>query len=145
MTTIQRGSERDFAAVCALLKESGLPFQDLTPPSCNRFWVVKAAEGVTGVIGLEPYGEAALLRSLAVAQPQQGQKWGSRLVAQLESAAKGSGIKALYLLTTTAREFFAARGYQVINRRDAPEALQASREFASLCPDTAVCMVKTLV
>lgn len=141
---MQRASEQDFAAICALLKEFGLPYEDLSPLSLDQFWVVKDADGVTGVIGMEQSGEVALLRSLAVAQPRQGQGWGSRLVAHLERLAKEAGVNSLYLLTTTARDFFTQRGYQVINRQEAPEALQASSEFASLCPDTAVCMVKNM-
>jgi hypothetical protein len=43
------------------------------------------------------------------------------------------------------QDFFAGCQYPRLNRKDAPETIQASREFASLCPETAVCMVKKLV
>ena len=40
--------------------------------------------------------------------------------------------------------FFAARRWTVLERASAPPALQASTEFAGLCPASAVCMAKGL-
>jgi hypothetical protein len=37
-----------------------------------------------------------------------------------------------------------ARGYAVIARDAAPPAIRAAREFADLCPASAVCMTKRL-
>lgn len=142
---LQYASGKDLAAICALLAESGLPFEDLSPSAVEQFWLARSGEMICGVVGLEQYGEHALLRSLAVAKRCQRQGWGSRLVTNLEGAAAASGVRALYLLTTTARDFFAVRGYQAINRHEAPEAVRSSQEFASLCPESAVCMVKKLV
>jgi amino-acid N-acetyltransferase len=48
----------------------------------------------------------------------------------------------LYLLTTTAREFFAGRGYRAIDRADAPERIRGTTEFSDLCPASATAMVK---
>ncbi|WP_228434553.1 hypothetical protein [Natrarchaeobaculum aegyptiacum] len=49
-------------------------------------------------------------------------------------------VDALYLLTTTAVDFFAARGYDEIDRADAPDAIRNTTEFADLCPSSATCM-----
>jgi amino-acid N-acetyltransferase len=48
------------------------------------------------------------------------------------------------LLTQTAEVFFANRGYRRIGRADAPQAVQASAEFRSLCPASAVAMSRVL-
>jgi N-acetylglutamate synthase-like GNAT family acetyltransferase len=48
------------------------------------------------------------------------------------------------LLTQTARDFFAHLGYRVIDRSEAPEEVQGSEEFRSLCPASATCMVKMI-
>ena len=96
------------------------------------------------MIGLEPYGSVALLRSLAVAPAWQGRGLGSALLAHAEQAARQRGIAALYLLTTTAAAFFARRGYVRLPREAAPPVLQQTAEFAALCPASAVCMTKTL-
>jgi amino-acid N-acetyltransferase len=61
-----------------------------------------------------------------------------------EEVACSRPVSALYLLTTTAADFFARHGYHVTNRADAPEFLQATTEFSRLCPESAVCMVKFL-
>ena len=55
-----------------------------------------------------------------------------------------AGVETLYLLTTTAPEFFGERGYAEVNREEAPEAIRGSTEFADLCPTTATCMRKRL-
>ena len=65
-------------------------------------------------------------------------------MAVLESSARQSGVSDLYLLTLTAQEFFAKRGYHVIARKDVPATIQASAEFMSLCPASAACMWKRL-
>jgi amino-acid N-acetyltransferase len=94
------------------------------------------------VVGLEVLGEVGLLRSLAVPQEDRGRGVGTQLTHKAEDYARTLGVQALYLLTTTAPDFFARRGYQRIDRAAAPAPLQATTEFQSLCPSTAVCMVK---
>ena len=46
----------------------------------------------------------------------------------------------MWLLTTTAAPFFARLGFATMERASAPQALQASREFAAACPAGATCM-----
>jgi amino-acid N-acetyltransferase len=58
--------------------------------------------------------------------------------------ASASETTDLFLLTTTARDFFAGRRYQAIGRGSVPVALRAAAEFTRLCPDSAVCMTKSL-
>ena len=134
----------DFAAVRALLVAAGLPVADLTATPLADFWGCRAGENLAGVIGLEPYGAVALLRSLAVAPAWQGRGLGSALLAHAERAARQRGIAALYLLTTTAEAFFTQRGYVRIPREVAPPVLHATAEFAALCPASAACLTKTL-
>ena len=49
-----------------------------------------------------------------------------------------------YLLTTTAEDFFARRGYVRIARDEAPETIRATREFADICPAGSAIMRKVL-
>jgi amino-acid N-acetyltransferase len=108
----------------------------------RHFWVHRDAAGIGGVIGIEPYGNAALLRSLAVRDDLRARGLGSRLLAHAESQAAGLGVETLYLLTTTAERFFAARGYARTPRDSAPVAIRATREFSELCPSTSTCLSK---
>ena len=143
--TIRRGQGVDLAAVLALLKSSGLPTADLTSASDLHLWVVEENETIFGVIGMERFGDCALLRSLAVGTSFQRRGIGSQLVARLEREAQNEGIEQLVLLTETAEPFFRAIGYEAIDRRLVPEKIKESAEFRSLCPASAVCMRKLLV
>jgi amino-acid N-acetyltransferase len=131
-------------AVRALLAAAGLPVADLTTAHLTDFWGCGSDSDLAGVVGLEAYGDVALLRSLAVAPDWQGRGLGAVLLAHAEQAARLRGIGVLYLLTTTAETFFARRGYIRIPRESAPPVLRHSAEFATLCPASAACMTKTL-
>jgi amino-acid N-acetyltransferase len=140
--TIRRAQSVDLAVVRALLKISGLPMADLASALDLQLWVLENNESVFGVIGMERFGACALLRSLAVGAGYQRRGFGHMLVARLEREAQTEGVLQLVLLTETAERFFHSIGYEVIDRRFAPEKIQQSAEFRSLCPASAVCMTK---
>ena len=97
-----------------------------------------------GIVGLElspPYG---LLRSLVVDARARRRGVGSRLLAHAEAHARSRGVRWLYLLTTSAEAFFAARGYAFVDRSEAPQIIRFSTEFTTLCPASAAFMVKHL-
>jgi amino-acid N-acetyltransferase len=52
--------------------------------------------------------------------------------------------EALYLLTTTAEGYFPKLGFERISRGDVPASIQASVEFTSACPASAIVMCKRL-
>jgi amino-acid N-acetyltransferase len=128
-----------------LLAESGLPTSDISERHLPHFFGCGSKTGLMGVIGLELYGDVALLRSLAVAPRRRGSGLGSRLVAHAERLAQAEGVKSLYLLTTTAEAFFQRRGYTRVPRDEAPVAIQNTREFSGICPVSSVVMVKHLM
>lgn len=132
----------DLTEIRALLAASGLTGEDLTPAHLGSFWIRRDAPGIVGVVGLEPRGRAALVRSLAVRADGRGQGLGAALLAHAESQAGALGVETLYLLTTTGETFFAAHGYAVTPRETAPPQIQATAEFAGLCPSNSVCMTK---
>jgi amino-acid N-acetyltransferase len=134
----------DESQIKHLLAECELPDEDLTAAHLRHFWVLRDGPQLVGVVGLEVLGRHSLLRSLAVPAWFRGRGVGSQLTSQAEKYAHSCGIEALYLLTTTAEDFFARRGYHQIDRNTVPPALQETAEFRSLCPSTAVCMAKRL-
>jgi amino-acid N-acetyltransferase len=127
-----------------LLTESGLPTSDLSEGHLAQFFGCGQDPELEGVVGLEVYGDVALLRSLAVAPGRRGSGLGSRLVAHAERHARENGVKSLYLLTTTAEDFFLRRGYAKISREEAPAAIKATKEFSGICPVSSAFMVKYL-
>jgi amino-acid N-acetyltransferase len=127
-----------------LLASAGLPTSDLNDELLRNFFFAGPAAQPTGLVGLELRGDAGLLRSLVVAPACRDRGAGSALTEHAERHARARGVRSLYLLTTTAEEFFARRGYVRTRREDAPETIRTTREFADLCPASSTFMVKQL-
>jgi amino-acid N-acetyltransferase len=140
---ITRATDRDAAAIRALLAQSRLPTSDLVS-SRPEFLVAHAGGELVGIGAIESLGAAGLLRSVAVIPSRRKSGLGRAIVLRLERLARESGMRELILLTETARPFFEHLGYEVIDRSFATAAVQASEEFKSLCPQSAVCMRKPL-
>ena len=132
-----------FEAAEALLATAGLPVDDL-PEQLEHFLACGRAAEPDGIIGLEIFGEDALLRSLVVSERMRERGLGKKLVAAAEAHAKTNGVRTVFLLTDTAEEFFSALGYTSADRALAPPPVSASRQFSELCPATAAFMVKNL-
>ncbi|WP_168795980.1 arsenic resistance N-acetyltransferase ArsN2 [Paraburkholderia aromaticivorans] len=142
---IRAARSDDLDAIKTLLAENELPVADVGAALLVDFLVAEDASGrIVGSVGLERVGTDALLRSLAVVQTSRNAGLGARLLARAENLARASGISELWLLTTTAADFFPRAGYVAVNRGSASSGLQASTQFAQLCPASAVCMMKTL-
>jgi amino-acid N-acetyltransferase len=156
--TLRRADDARLGYVRTLLERNGLPSADVgsTPA---RFYVgyrVDETNGANdrdeaedggdpvGVGGIELHGSAGLLRSVVVERSARGEGVGTALCDALERRAADEGAGALYLLTTTAADFFAGRGYAEIERSGAPPAIRETTEFAELCPETAIPMRKSL-
>lgn len=138
-------SERpSLSAAKALLASAGLPTEDLSERHLDNFFYVGTAASPRGLVGLEIFGDVALLRSLVVVSERRGVGAGSALVGHAEQAARDAGVHTLYLLTTTAEEFFAKRGYRRADRGLAPPTIRATREFAGICPVSSAFMTLTL-
>lgn len=131
-------------AVKALLESAQLPTADLTEQHCEHFYYAGSAAAPTGLVGLELFGDVALLRSLVVSPAARASGMGTALVQHAEAQARARGVKAVYLLTTTAEGFFDHRGYTKTARDAAPAAIKSTREFAGICPTSSAFMSKQL-
>jgi len=136
---VEAATATDLAAVEALLHTSNLPNAGLAEHFTNAV-VARAGQHVVGSAALEQYGNAALLRSVAVYPSLQGEGLGQRLTEAALTAARQQGIQHVYLLTTTAGDFFPRFGFQPIERSAAPESVKQSVEFTSACPESALVM-----
>ncbi len=129
--TIQRATSADRLAVISLLEEAGLPTQDL-PTSLDHFLVGKEKGRIVGSVGLEPLGEVALLRSLAVSAPLRGTGLGKKLYQAALEKANERKIKVVYLITTTADRFFERQGFQRVERTATPASVQGTAQFSGV-------------
>lgn len=140
--TIRPSVAADLDAALGFLESAGLPVADLT---AERLALVAENDGaVCGVIGLEAFGEIALLRSLFVGDAARRSGIGPALVTALEVSCIADGVRELWLLTIDADGFFSKLGYTARQRTAAPEAIQSTEEFSGLCPGDAVLMSKVL-
>ena len=125
------------------LEAAGLPTGDLADQG-RRFFELADGDGPIGFVGLEGDGPDVLLRSLIVLPGRKRQGNGGLLVAHAEAVARRYGTRRLHLLTTTAGDFFRARGYRDEDRVTAPMTIRTSAQFASLCLSSASYLVKDL-
>lgn len=132
----------DLSAISALLAEFGLPTRGVAD-ILDNFVIVELKGRLIGVGGIEIHGHDALLRSLAVSPEHQRSGIATAICDHLEAQAAQLGIGSVYILTETAEQFFAGRGYVVVERSVAPEAIAASEEFSDLCPQSATFMRRT--
>jgi amino-acid N-acetyltransferase len=142
--SIRPAQPPDLDAIRELLRACDLPQEDLTADHLAHFFVCTDGAALRGVVGLEPTEEGALLRSLAVPPEGRGEGIGTRLIEAIERYAVQAGIGRVYLLTTTAADYFEAHGYDRVDRTALPPSIQETEEAARLCPDSAVCMRKRL-
>ena len=124
-----------------LLSTVGLGNEGLSTAQAYGWW--QDGNLVAGG-ALEIYGEFGLLRSVAVRPDQQNQGLGMALLEALEQQAQRQGMQTLYLLTTSAAKFFAAHGYQPIERSAADSRLHNSAQWGAICSSASL-MVKQLV
>jgi len=139
--TYAMANDEDVEAIITLLNVNNLPVKDFA--GGQRIFLVAHSDNKTvGCVAVEIYGTLGLLRSLAVNNDYRGKGIGQKLVAEAETWSSNNALKSLYLLTTTAAEFFPKMGWSTTDRKAVPEIISASSEFASVCPSTAVCLMK---
>ena len=133
---LRRAGPGDLDEVLALVRGNELP-TDGVQDWLHNFYLALTEDRIVGAAGYEVYGEHALLRSVVVDASQRGLGIGDLLVNRVLGDLEDSGIRDVYLLTTTAEHYFPRFGFEVIERQAVPEALHSSVEFGSACPATA--------
>lgn len=141
---IHLAEARDLPAVRRLLESQHLPL-DGVDEHVSTMVVARKGSEVVGAAAVELYADGALLRSVVVDPVVQGQGLGHRLSEAALRIAKDRGTRTAFLLTTTAEKFFPKLGFEPIVRNDVPASVQASAEFQSACPASAVVMRKPLL
>ena len=129
----------DLASLQALLRANQLPADDCIEQASN-FSAIYANHELIAAGGLEPAGEYALLRSLVVREDHRGRGLARQITNHLLQQANDEGRAAIYLLTESAEAYFTRLGFQVVERAEVPAAITRTRQFASLCPDSASCL-----
>lgn len=134
-------TKEDLRSIVCLLETCELPSNDVDA-HLHHFIVAKEADSLVGCIGREQ--EGPLLRSLAVDPSYRNRGVAQHLCERLLHHAKEDGAQEIFLLTTTAANFFGKIGFERKNREEAPETIRKNRQFTELCPSSAVLMWKKL-
>jgi amino-acid N-acetyltransferase len=142
--TIRVAMPADLDAIEAMLRDSELPLDGMREQFGDGYAVAEAEGEVIGVEGIEVHGDDGLLRSAAVTTAWRGRGVGDALTRNRIEWARRRGLRSLYLLTTTAGEYFPRFGFRSVERDAAPDAVRRSREFAEACPSTALFMALPL-
>lgn len=117
--------------IVRLLDELGLDTSDIDESKLSEFLALENEHGLIGCVGLEVFGEDAVLRSLAVATEGRGIGYGWMLADTVINMARFRGVKRLYLVTEKASDFFAEKhGFRVVDMSTAPEPVAASTTFS---------------
>jgi len=136
---IRRATQSDLTAIERLLVESKLPTAGVRE-SIEHFIVAESSDVIIGAIGLEVFGDAALLRSAVVDSHSRSSGLGGELIRQVIALAAELGVEKLYLLTTTAENYFPRFGFVRTTRDAVPADVQNSAEFRGACPASAIVM-----
>jgi N-acetylglutamate synthase-like GNAT family acetyltransferase len=137
--TIRSATLSDWPHIAALLQSHALPLEG-AQEHLGDFFLAVCGDSLIGSAGMEVYAGDALLRSVAVMPDQQGHGVGRMLVSHLIDEAKRRHVTALYLLTTSAADYFERLGFQHLDAQQAPATLKQSVEFQGVCPSSAVLM-----
>jgi arsenate reductase len=138
--TIGPASNDDAESVRRLLVQAELPTAGLLDHFPAGYSLARRDGQVVGVAGLEAYAAVGLLRSVAVAPALRASGVGRALVEARLAAARAMGLVAVYILTTSAADYFRKFGFSSAPRDEAPAGLAASPEFSGACPASATCM-----
>lgn len=140
---LRRATPADWPQISRLLAAAKLPLAG-AQEHLSGFLLAVRNGTILGAGALEYYGEAALLRSVAVVAPGRGRGIGTELVRRLLDQARARGVRQVVLLTTTAADYFPRFGFRPVSRDAVPAAVQASAEFQGACPDSATVMLLDL-
>lgn len=129
---VRPATTHDVLAVEALLESFDLPTAGVTDHVAD---FIVAADGgrIVAAAGIELYGTVALLRSVAVSIDYRSQGIARTLVEHLLDRARGAGVREVFLLTSTAADYFARHGFSPISDGEVDPAVRASKEFDSCC------------
>jgi len=127
----------DLPDILTLLKASALPVAGIDE-HVETTLIARDQGKIMGCAAVEVYGQAGLLRSVAVEAGRRGEGLGERLTKAALELARQRGVRTVYLLTTTASHFFPRFGFTAIPRSELDPALAQSEELRGACPALAM-------
>lgn len=136
---LKRAKDNDLPVISDILEKNDLVYEDIQNKNIE-FFRAYDNDLFVGIIGLEQFGGIGFLRSLVVLDAHRDKGYGKEICNCIFDYAKNKQNKEIYLLTTTAEDFFKKLGFKIIERKDVPEEIKNTAEYSHFCPDSAACM-----
>lgn len=142
--TTRPGAGPDLPEIATMLHAGGL-MSGAARERLGRTLVAEVDRKPIGTAAWEPLGgDRALLRSVAVHPERRSGGVGTVVIAAALRHAYAQGIREAWLATETAEAFFARRGFQRVDRDQAPEVVIEHPQVQRECSVTAAVMRATL-
>jgi amino-acid N-acetyltransferase len=135
--------DNEYDYISKFLISNALPVEDLVQSKVKIFAGFLNRQ-IIATIGIEKYNNYGLLRSFAVDPEYRNQRIGDKLLKFIFEFCKTENINHLYLLTTSAVDYFSKYGFIETSRTEAPDLIKNTREFKTICPMSARFMSKSL-
>lgn len=136
--TIRQAERKDFAAIRELLLTNNLPVVGVEE-HIEEFMIAEQTD-LVGVMGALQENKKGLIRSFAVAASLRKNGVGLALLQSMKERLKQQGVKDVYLLTETARDYFKKRGFTEIIREEMPQTLLKESGLDQACPCSSYCL-----
>ena len=136
--TIRAAGGECFPAIRGLLERSDLTAAGVSADR-GTYYLAKSGE-LLGVLGVERYGQASLLRSFAVEPAFRKTRIGQTLIEHVLRQMREGGCVTAYVLTNTAEPLFAKYGFRKIQREQIPGDILTSSALGTACPASCVSM-----
>ena len=136
---IMRLNTSHLSDIQTLLQNCELPFEDCNEHPGSFFGIFNNGK-LCAIGALQILASVALLRSIAVLPEHRGEGLAGIITQYLLDLARSKGVIELYLLTETAKNFFARFEFGIVDRDTLPDEIKSTRQFASLCPSSAQAM-----
>ncbi|MBF0705233.1 hypothetical protein IQ283_01350 [Alkalihalobacillus hwajinpoensis] len=130
MFLVRKATTEDVAAVWDFVKRSGLEVDGL--PKIESFLIAESEEKeLFGVIALETFGNAGLLRALILNSSESTSERLLRFFDQVIQLAKKNQLDELYLTSKEESFFFQVFGFSTIPVENIPIALKTNELFTN--------------
>lgn len=140
---LRRAVPTDLDAITSLLNECDLLELEFEKHLANFIVLIRQGK-LIGCGGMEIYGDAALMRSVAIHPLFQRLGLGELVYGALEIDARMRFLTEAFLFTFEAKTFFERRGYSLSDRGSMPASMHESAEYRDCCCDSAHVMRKQL-
>ncbi len=127
----------DVDDISRLISSESLPAVEVAE-WLSSFWVLDDAGTLLGCAGIERYGDAAVLRSVVVAESLRGSGEGVRMTERALAFAQNDGARRCYLFTMTASEFFSRFGFERCRLDDFEPAARKSWQWQGVSGNEAL-------